>query len=108
LAFAPLPEGAHTVFPKQEPGVLKSKAGEKAKSKAKKPVTIKREVQITYRFVTKEFMEEFHKGLIAARCPVAVDWSKLTLSFANQYEPEVKKVSNALKTDYSIKIEDIA
>ena len=52
-------------------------------------------------------MEEFHKGLIAARCPVAVDWSKLTLSFASQYESEVKKVSNALKTDYTINIEDI-
>jgi hypothetical protein len=105
-ALTLLPEGAHTVFPKQEPGVLKSKAGEKAK--VKKPVTIKREVQITYRFLTKEFMEEFHKGLIAARCPVAVDWSKLTLTFASQYEPEVKKVSNTLKTDYAIKIEEIA
>ena len=100
LAFSPLPEGAQTVFPKQESIV--------SKSKAKKPVTIKREVQITYRFSAKEFMEEFHKGLIAARCPIAVDWSKLTLSFASQYEPEVKKASNALKIDYSIKIEDIA
>jgi hypothetical protein len=107
-AFVPLPEGAHTVFPKQEPGVSKSKAVEKAKAKTKKPVTIKREVQITYRFLAKEFMEEFHKGLIAARCPVAVDWSKLTLSFASQYEPEVKKVSKALNQDYTIKIEDVA
>lgn len=107
-ALSLLPDGAHTVFPKQEPGVFRSKSREKAKAKVKKPVSIKRELQITYRFPAKEFMEEFHKGLIAARCPVAVDWSKLTLSFASQYEPEVKKVSNALKTDYTIKIEDIA
>jgi hypothetical protein len=106
-SFTLLPEGAHTVFPKQEQGVSKSKEGEKSKSKAKKPVSIKREVQITYRFAGKEFMGEFHKGLIVARCPVAVDWSKLTLTFASQYESEVKKVSNALKTDYAIKIEDI-
>lgn len=59
-------------------------------------------------FPEKEFMEEFHKGLIAARCPVAVDWSKLTLSFARQYESEVKKVIKALNQDYTIKIEDIA
>lgn len=104
-AFAPLPDGAHTVFPKQSPGVSKSKA--KAGAKAKKPVTIKQEVRITYHFPAKELMEEFRKGLIAAQCPVAVDWNKLTLSFARQYESEVKKVSNALKTDYTIKIEDI-
>jgi len=103
-ALSPLPEGAHTVIPKQESGFSKSKSGEKAK----KPVTIKREIQITYRFAAKEFMEEFHKGLIAARCPVAVDWNKWTLSFKSQYESEVKKVSNALKTDYIIKIEDVA
>ncbi|MBU4491327.1 MAG: hypothetical protein KKD69_02580 [Euryarchaeota archaeon] len=103
-AFTPLPDGAHTVFPKQETSVSKSKAG----AKTKKPVTIKQEVQITYHFPAKEFMEEFRKGLIAARCPVAADWSKLTLSFAKQYESEVKKVSKALNQDYTIKIEDIA
>ncbi len=103
-AFTPLPDGAHTVFPKQDSSVSKSKAA----SKAKNPVTIKREVQITFHFPAKELMEEFHKGLIAARCPIAVDWSKLTLSFARQYESEVKKVSKALNQDYTIKIEDIA
>lgn len=103
-AFTPLPDGAHTVFPTQDSSVSKSKAG----AKAKKPVTIKQEVQITYHFPAKELMEEFRKGLMAARCPVAVDWSKLTLSFARQYEAEVKKVSNALKQDYTIKIEDVA
>lgn len=103
LALTPLPDGAHTVFPKQESSVSKSKSG----PKAKKPVTIKQEVHITYHFPAKELMEEFHKGLITARCPVAVDWSKLTLSFARQYEAEVKKVSKALNQDYTIKIEDI-
>ena len=98
-ALMPLPNGAHTVFPKRDLRV--------SKLKAKKPVTIKREVQITFHFPAKELMEEFRKGLIAARCPVAADWSKLTLSFARQYESEVKNVSKALK-DYTIKIEDIA
>jgi hypothetical protein len=102
-AFTPLLESARTVFPKKDSST-KSKAG----GKTKKPVTIKQEVQITYHFPAKELMEEFRKGLMAAQCPVAADWSKLTLSFARQYEPEVKKVSNALKTDYTIKIEDIA
>lgn len=103
-ALTPLPDGAHTVFPKQDSSVSKSKAG----AKAKNPVTIKREVQITFHFPEKELMEEFRKGLITARCPVAVDWSKLTLSFARQYESEVKKVSKALNQDYTIKIEDVA
>ncbi len=107
-ALTLLPDGAHTVFPKQDSSVSKSKSKSTAGAKAKKPVTIKQEVQITYHFPAKEFMEEFRKGLIAARCPVAVDWSKLTLSFARQYEAEVKKVSNALKQDYTIKIEDVA
>ncbi len=102
-AFTPLLESARTLFPKKDSST-KSKAG----GKTKKPVTIKQEVQITYHFPAKELMEEFRKGLMAAQCPVAADWSKLTLSFARQYEPEVKKVSNALKTDYTIKIEDIA
>jgi hypothetical protein len=103
-ALTPLPDGAHTVFPKRETSVSKSKAG----AKVKKPVTIKREVQITFHFPAKELMEEFRKGLIAARCPVAADWGKLTLSFARQYESEAKKVSEALKQDYTIQIEDIA
>ncbi|MBC2700722.1 MAG: hypothetical protein HF976_04790 [ANME-2 cluster archaeon] len=103
-ALTLLPDGVRTVFPKRDSSVSKVKAG----AKIKKPVTIKREVQITFHFPAKELMEEFRKGLIAARCPVAADWSKLTLSFASQYEPEVKKVSKALKQDYFIKIEDIA
>jgi hypothetical protein len=100
LAFAPLPEGAHTVFPGHESGV--------SKSKAKKPVTIKREIRITYHFPAKELMEKFQKGLIAARCPIAADWSKMTLSFASQYESEVQKVIKSLNQDYTIKIEDSA
>ena len=103
-ALALLPEGVRTVFPKRDSGVSKSKAI----AKKKKPVTIKREVQITFHFPAKELMEEFRKGLTVARCPVAADWGKLTLSFAKQYEREVKKVSKALKQDYTIKFEDIA
>jgi hypothetical protein len=98
-ALMPLPAGAHTVFPKRDLSV--------SKAKTKKPVTIKREVQITFHFPAKELMEEFRNGLIAARCPVAADWNRLTLSFASNYESEVKKVSKALK-DYTIQIEDIA
>ncbi len=102
--IALLPDGARTVFPKRDISVSKSKV----KAKAKKRVTIKREVMITFHFPAKELMEEFRKGLIAARCPVAADWDKLTLSFASQYEPDVKKVSKSLKQDYTIKFEDIA
>jgi len=100
-ALTLLPDGASTVFPKRDSRVSKAKA------KAKKPVTIKREVQITFHFPSKELMEEFRKGLIAARCPVAADWDKLTLSSDKRYESEVKKVSKELK-DYTIKFEDIA
>jgi hypothetical protein len=103
-ALTLLPEGAGTVFPRRNTGVSKTKV----KAKEKKSVTIQREVQITFHFPVKELMEEFRTGLIAARCPVAADWSKLTLSFASQYEPEVDKVSKALKQDYTIKIEEIA
>jgi len=103
-ALTLLPDGARTVFPRRDSSVSKAKA----RAKAKKPVTIKREVRITFHFPAKELMEEFRKGLMAARCPVAADWSKLTLSFDRKYEPEVKKVSKALKQDYTIKIEDIA
>ncbi len=103
-ALMPLPESAHTVFPRRDSSVSRSEAG----AKAKKPVTIKREVQITFHFPEKELMEEFRKGLIDSRCPVAVDWSKLTLSFTSRYESEVKRVSKSLNQDYTIKIEDIA
>ncbi len=99
-----LPSGARTVFPKPDLNLLKAKQ----KAKTKKPVTIKREVQITFHFPAKTLMEEFRKGLMAARCPVAADWGKLSLSFSSQYEPEVKKVSKSLKQDYTIKFEDIA
>ena len=103
LELTPLPDGAGTAFPRQDLSVSKSKA--KARAKAKKRVTIKREVRITFHFPAKELMEEFRKGLVAARCPVAADWSKLTLSFDKRYESEVKKVSKGLK-DYTIKTED--
>ena len=102
-ALTPLPDGAHTVFPKRDLSVSKSKV----RAKAKKPVTVKREVHITFHFPAKELMEEFRNGLVAVRCPVAADWDKLTLSFDKRYESEVKKVSEALKQDYTIKIEDI-
>jgi hypothetical protein len=85
-------------------GVSRSKT--KAKAKAKKRVTIKREVRSTFHFPAKELMEEFRNGLIAAGCPVAADWDKLTLSFDKRYEPEVKKVSKNL-LDYTIKTEAI-
>ncbi len=103
-AFTRLPGGADTVFPRQDMSVSKAKT--KAKAKAKKRVTIKREVRITFHFPAKELMEEFRNGLIAARCPVAADWGKLTLSFDKRYESEVKKVSKKL-LDYTIKTEDI-
>jgi len=102
-AFTRLPDGADTVFPRRDMGVSKSKA----KSKAKKRVTIKREVRITFHFPAKKLMEEFRNGLIAARCPVAADWGKLTLSFDKHYESEAKKVSKKL-LDYTIKTEDIS
>jgi hypothetical protein len=102
-AFTRLPDGADTVFPRRDMGVSKSKA----KSKAKKRVTIKREVRITFHFPAKKLMEEFRNGLIAARCPVAADWGKLTLSFDKRYESEAKKVSKKL-LDYTIKTEDIS
>lgn len=98
-ALTSLPDGARTVFPRRDMSV--------SRAKAKKPVTIKREVQVTFHFPSKELMEEFRKGLIAVRCPVAADWSKLTLSFARQYEPEVTRVGKELKQDYIIQIEDI-
>ncbi|MGP8323788.1 MAG: hypothetical protein ACT6FG_07320 [Methanosarcinaceae archaeon] len=101
-ALTILPDGVRTVFPMRDSGVSNIKA------KAKKPVTIKREVQVTYHFPAKKLMKEFRKGLIDTRCPVAADWEKLTLSFASQYEPEVKKVRKTLKQDYTIKFEDIA
>jgi len=104
-AFTLLPDGADTVFPRRDMGVSKAKAKSKAKTKTKKRVTIKREVRITFQFPTKKLMEEFRNGLIAARCPVVADWSKLTLSFDKRYESEVKKVSKEL-LDYTIKIED--
>ena len=99
--LTPLPAGADTVFPRQDLSVSKSKA----RAKAKKRVAIKREVRITFHFPAKELMEEFRKGLMAVRCPVAADWSELTLSFDKRYESEVKKVSKEL-LDYTIKIED--
>ena len=102
-AFTRLPDGADTVFPRRDMGVSKSKA----KSKAKKRVTIKREVRITFHFPAKKLMEEFRNGLIAARCPVAADWGELTLSFDKRYESEAKKVSKKL-LDYTIKTEDIS
>jgi hypothetical protein len=95
-----LPDGARTVFPRRD-------LSPKSKSKSKKPVIIKREVLITFHFPAKELLEEFRNGLVAVRCPVAADWSKLTLSFDKRYESEVKNVSKALN-DYTIKIEDIA
>jgi len=109
-ALTPLPDGARTVFPRRDLSVSKAdkKAKAKTRAKAKKPVTIKREIQITFHFPAKELMEEFRNGLVAARCPVAADWSKLTVSFDKRYESEVKNVSKALKQDYTIKIEDIA
>ncbi len=102
-AFTRLPDGADTVFPRQDMSVSKAKT--KAKAKAKKRVTIKREVRITFHFPAKKLMEEFRNGLIAARCPVAADWGKLTLSFDKRYESEVKKVSKKL-LDYTIETED--
>ena len=102
-AFTHLPDGADTAFPRRDMGVSKSKS--KAKTKAKKRVTIKREVRITFHFPEKELMEEFRNELIAARCPVAADWSELTLSFDKRYESEAKKVGKKL-LDYAIKIED--
>lgn len=99
-ALVLLPDGARTVFPRRD-------LSPKAKAKAKKPVIIKREVLITFHFPAKELLEEFRNGLVAVRCPVAADWSKLTLSFDKRYESEVKNVSKALN-DYTIKIEDIA
>ena len=50
-SLTPLPEGANTVFQRQD-----SSSKTKARAKEKKPVTIKREVQITFHFLEKEIL----------------------------------------------------
>lgn len=97
-ALAPLPEKARTIF---------ATGAQVARPKEKQVVTLRRAVAITLHLPTRELLEEFRKGLVAARCPVEVDQHNLAVTFSHRHEPQVKKIIKALEKEYTIRVEDL-
>ncbi len=95
-----LPKKAKTVFSKE----VEAKAKPKAK---KQPITLMRQVAITLFFRDSHMLEEFHKVLLEANCPVEANTTKLTLTYTKQYENLVEAAFKQLGKDYLITLEDI-
>ena len=97
----PLPEKARTVFAKTAPMI--------EPEPQKESVVLMRHATITLHFPTEEWLERFRQALLDVRCPVEVDQSDRTITFAKRYEPQVTKLIETLRKEkeYEISIEDI-
>ncbi len=99
-ALRRLPPEATTLFRTQ------SKPTAPAKPK-KQPLTLRRKALVTLHFPNQVDLDALHKALVSARCPVEVDRTHLTLTYASQHEAQVNAVFKQLADRYLIKIEEI-
>lgn len=100
-SFSPLPPQATTLFPTQ------SKPVSAPKKPQKRALTLLRKTVVTLHFPTQTDLDDLHKALVDARCPVVADRTLLTLTYASQYETQVVTVFKQLAERYTIKIEEI-
>jgi hypothetical protein len=99
-AFAPLPRGARTRFPR----------GSAAREKPREPkprVTLTRRTRVQLVCPDRELLGKLHSLLLERQCPVEMDRPNLTLSYSKQYESAVANAIRQLKTEYRLEIEDI-
>ena len=97
----PLPEKARTMFGNKSPVV--------EPEPQKESLVLMRHTTITLHFPTDKWLERFRQALLDVRCPVEVDQSNHTITFAKRYEPQVIKVIKRFRQEqeYEISIEDI-
>lgn len=101
VEFAPLPKSARTRFPKGPAGREKSR-------EAKPAVSLTRLTRVQLVCPDRELLDKLHGLVLEQQCPVEMDRRNLTLSYAKQYETAVAEAIKQLKSEYTVKIEDIS
>jgi len=101
LAFAPLPKGARTRFPK-------GSAGREKPRQPKPRVTLTRMTRVQLVCPDRELLDRLHRLLLECQCPAEIDRPNLTLTYSKQYESAVANAIRRLKTEYRLEIDDIS
>ena len=97
----PLPDKAHTVFPK------KVTLAPTQKKKTRQAVTVKRETLVALYLPDDDLFEKFRKALIELRCTFEANKEKRTLTLPGQQDAQLKQVIKRLSDDYAIQLEDV-
>ena len=96
-----LPRKARTRF-------VKKATAAKESPRRKPKVALKRVTRVQLVCPEQRFFDNFLRLLVEARCPVEANREKLLLSYSTANEPEVSNAIRTLRTQYRIKIEDVA
>jgi len=100
-AVQPLPDKAHTVFPRA------IAAAQTPKAKTKRAVTLKRQTLIVLHVPDDDLFDVFRQALLDARCILDVDKEKRTLTLAGKDDAQLKGLIKRLSGEYAIRLEDM-
>lgn len=100
-AFAPLPKGASSRFPKES-------ASREKPPEPKPRVTLIRMTRVQLVCPDRELLDKLHRLLLENQCPAEIDRPNQTLTYSKQYESAVANAIHRLKTEYRLEIDDIS
>ncbi len=100
-AFAPLPKGARTRFPR-------GSAGREKLRESKPRVTLTRMTLVQLVCPDRELLGTLYRLLLECQCPTEIDRPNLTLTYAKQYESAAANAIRRLKTEYRLEIDDVS
>jgi hypothetical protein len=98
-AWSPIPEQAHTRFPRPAPVEVKKKA--------KQPVTLRREELIVLHVPDGDLFEVFRTALLETHSVRDIDTERRTLTVPKKDETRITALIQRVSDEYSINIEDL-
>jgi len=99
--FAPQPETAQSVFPKQS---LVPPAPRRPDA-----IFLKRRTQVALNFSGyPQAFDDFRKVLVEAHCPIQANTTTYTITFSSQYQTQFEEVLRQLADKYQVEILDAA
>src|SRR5205807_487718 len=99
-AFAPLPKGAATRFPK-------GPAPRETPRQPRPTVTLTRITRVQLVCPDRALLDRLHGLLQESQCPAEIDRPNLTLTYPKKYESAVAEALKRLKAEYQLTIEDL-
>lgn len=101
-SLQPLPEKAHTLFPRRS---VEAAAKPQAPPR-KQAVTIKQETLMALSFPSDELFDQFRKALLEEHCALEAHKEKRQLILSSSYQSQVQQVIEKLSEGYAIRLEN--